>query len=171
MAHSSWSFAIALGVLTACGSSSHDVNFGSLADHDAALGDDVFGAEFLGDGVQCGAIVCSSGQQCCLVYIPSDGASSNPTHACDQNCESVCADVCPDAGGQTGTGMPGGGAMGGMGGMGAMGPMGGMGAMGPMGGPMAGMTDAMDMAGKPEAGPKPGGPPGSGVQPDDAGDE
>jgi hypothetical protein len=157
VAHSRWSFAIALGVFTACGSSSHDVNFGSLAGRDAALGDDVFGAEFLGDGLQCGAIVCSSGQQCCLVYIPPDATSSNPTHACDQNCESVCADVCPDAGGQTGTGMPG---------MGAMAPMGGMGGMG---GPMGGMNMAgMD---RPEAGPKPGAPPGPGMQPEDAGDE
>jgi hypothetical protein len=95
---------------------------------------------FQGDGVQCGAIVCSGAQQCCLVYVPTDASSSNPTHACDQNCISICADTCPDAGGATGTGMPpaGGGGMP-MGGMSAEGGMGMGGKMPPM---MVGPGDA-----------------------------
>lgn len=112
-----------------------------------------YGAEYQGSGVQCGAVVCSGTQLCCLVYISAEASSSGPTHACDQNCQSVCADTCPDAGGQTSMVMRNGGtppSMAGMpGGMGAMtggpgspppaptGPMGGMG--GPMGGgPMPG---------------------------------
>lgn len=74
---------------------------------------DAYGAAYQGDGVQCGAIVCSGSQQCCLVYVAADANASGPTHACDQDCQSICADTCPDAGGMTqsfppsGTGMPG----------------------------------------------------------------
>ena len=88
---------------------------------------------FQGDGVQCGAIVCSGAQQCCLVYVPTDASNSNPTHACDQNCMSICADTCPDAGGATSTGMPPAGGGPPMGGMSAEGGMG-------MGGKMPAMT-------------------------------
>jgi hypothetical protein len=108
----------------------------------AATDDAGFETTFQGDGVQCGAIVCSGSQQCCLVYRVTDASNSNPTHACDQDCESVCADICPDAGGMTGTGMPpmGGGGMPSMGG-GGMPPMGG-GGMPPMKMGPPGVADA-----------------------------
>jgi hypothetical protein len=103
----------------------------SLAGDDAAAADDAsYETAFQGDGVQCGAIVCSGSQQCCLVYVPTDASNSNPTHACDQDCVSVCADTCPDAGGMTSAGAP---------------PMG-AGGMAPMGGgmpPMGGGTPPM----------------------------
>ena len=65
-----------------------------------------YGANYQGNGVQCGAIICSGSQQCCLVEISSGSSNGNPTHACDQNCESVCADTCPDSGGMTSAGAP-----------------------------------------------------------------
>jgi hypothetical protein len=88
---------------------------------------DAYGASFQGDGVQCGAIICSGAQQCCLVYVAPDASSSNPTHKCDQNCVSQCADTCPDSGQSTGGGPPpAGGRDAGMAGMTGMPPAGGM---------------------------------------------
>jgi len=115
------------------------------------------GTQFQGDGVQCGALVCSGTQQCCLVYVPADASTSNPTHACDQNCESVCADTCPDAGGQTSMIPP----MGGMPGMTGMTSMpGNQGGM-----PEAGMR-APDMPGMPGMTGMPGMPGNQGGMPD-----
>jgi hypothetical protein len=82
---------------------------------------DAYGASYQGDGVQCGAIICSGAQQCCLVYVAPDASNSNPTHKCDQNCVSQCADTCPDSGDSTGGGPPPG-----MMGMTGMRPAGGM---------------------------------------------
>ncbi len=153
------------GILTlACGGSTDPGRFVSVGQ--GSGGADTAGAQYEGNGVQCGALVCSGTQQCCLVYIAADASTSNPTHACDQNCESVCADTCPDAGGQTSMMPPPGGmAMPGMPGMGKMGggdrgvmPEGGMEApAGPMGGPTG-----SGMAG-------PGGP--AGGAPEDAGEQ
>jgi hypothetical protein len=128
--------AFAAVVAVACGGST---TVGS-SPSSGSPGDDAstFGVQYQGDGVQCGALVCSGTQQCCLVYIAADADTSDPTHACDQDCQSVCADVCPDAGGQTSSAMPaGGGPMPGMGGMG--GPSDAMAGMGGPGGPMSGM--------------------------------
>jgi hypothetical protein len=102
---------------------------------------DGFGAGFQGDGIQCGAIVCSGSQQCCYVAIAIDAASGTPTHKCDQGCESICMDECPDAGN----------GMGGMGGMPGMGPA-------PMGMPEAGMG-GMGGMGMPDGGAPPHGGP------------
>ena len=68
----------------------------------AAETPDAYGAAYEGDGVQCGAIVCSGAQLCCLVEVASDAMTMGPRQTCDQNCESVCADVCPDAGASSG---------------------------------------------------------------------
>jgi hypothetical protein len=88
---------------------------------------DAYGASFQGDGVQCGAIICSGTQQCCLVYVAPDASNSNPTHKCDQDCVSQCADTCPDSGDPMGGGPPPGGGPGaGMAGMTGMAPAGGM---------------------------------------------
>jgi hypothetical protein len=114
---------------------------------------DAFGASFQGDGVQCGAIVCTGSQQCCFVDIPTDANSSAPTHKCDQGCESVCMDECPEAG----SGMSGMGGKPGMGSMPAMGGMAGTDAMAGMGGmaatdAMAGMGGMSGMASPPHGG-------------------
>ncbi len=95
-----------LGIAVAC------AVFFACSEHSPTASEaaDAFGATFQGDGVQCGAIVCSGSQQCCFVDIPTDANSAAPTHKCDQGCESVCMDACPDAGN----------GMGGMGGMGGM---------------------------------------------------
>ena len=160
--------AFAAAAALACGgqSTSERLQAEGHAGDDAQVGDDAtgFGTQYQGDGVQCGALVCSGTQQCCLVYIAADANSSNPTHACDQDCQSVCADTCPDAGGQTSSAMPAGG-----------GPMGNpMGMGGPMGDAMAGMGGPMDMGPGPmggmgkdggdEGGPSadPGAPPDAG---------
>jgi hypothetical protein len=175
--HFKWLLSFALGgvLMIACGGQSSDLNAGSAGDASASP----FGAQYQGDGVQCGALVCSGSQQCCLVYIAADAGTSNPTHACDQNCESVCADTCPDAGGQTSAGMPpaggGGPPMGGTGAPGNMGgPMGGMGVPGNMGTPMGG-TGAPGNMGGPMGGMGPGpandGAPAAPGAPDDAGEQ
>jgi hypothetical protein len=131
------------GVLAACGGSSSGA-IGGTAESDgsgssggsSSIGDaSSFGAQYQGNGVQCGAIVCSGTQQCCLVYIAAEASTSNPTHACDQDCESVCAETCPDAGGQTSAGMPPGGG----------GPPG-----GPMSDAMAGKGAPMNAMGAPD---------------------
>jgi hypothetical protein len=86
-------------VLGCAGSSVHESGTG---------GDDGgYGAAYEGDGVQCGAIICSGSQVCCIVPIASDAASMGPAGKCDESCESVCADSCPDAGNASGGG-PGG---------------------------------------------------------------
>jgi hypothetical protein len=139
-------------IAAACGGSASKEG---VVDGDRAVAADVdvdaYGTAFMGDGVQCGAIVCSTGQQCCLVYIAADATSSGPTHACDQDCESVCADTCPDAGGMTQSFPPSATSMPGAGGM-------------PMGAPMPG--------GSTEGGAPPGMgmPAGPGPAPDAAGD-
>lgn len=135
-------------IAAACGGSASREGVG---DGDGSAAANTYGMAFMGDGVQCGAIVCSSGQQCCLVYIPTDATSSGPTHACDQGCESVCADTCPDAGGMTQSFPPSASSMPGAGGM-------------PMGAPMPG--------GPMEGGAPPGMgmPSGPGPAPDAAGD-
>ena len=141
---------LATWTVCACGgkgTAADETSPGSLAADDAAVADDAgYETTFQGDGVQCGAIVCTGSQQCCLVYVPTDASSSNPTHACDQDCVSVCADTCPDAGGMTSAGAPPmGGGMPPMGG--ATPPMGG-GGMPSMGGgapPMGGGMPPMEM--------------------------
>jgi hypothetical protein len=156
-------FALAGVLLTACsvrmgGNQGAGPGNGSAADLDA------YGAGYQGDGVQCGAIVCSGTQQCCLVYIPADANTAGPTHACDQDCQSICADVCPDAGGMIqsfppsassmpmGSGMPMGSAM--------PSTEGGM----PMGGAMPSMGDGMPMGGTVPMPPQ-GGTMGPGADP------
>jgi hypothetical protein len=79
---------------------------GSGGSHAVADRPDAYGAAYEGDGVQCGAIVCSGAQLCCLVEIASDATEMGPRQTCDQDCESVCADVCPDAGASGGGGAP-----------------------------------------------------------------
>jgi hypothetical protein len=159
-------FALTGVLVPACGGSTSS-NHSGASDGDATT----FGAEFQGNGVQCGAIVCSGTQQCCLVYIETDAMSSNPTHACDQNCMSICADICPDAGGQTSMVHPGGMPTGGM-------PMGGMGDAGGMhmgGTPMSAMGDAMAAMGGTGGMPGMGGPMGGmghgPMAPEDAGEQ
>jgi hypothetical protein len=172
---SRWPFVALLGgvAFLACGGST-SVESTSVAG--GGSGDaSTFGVQYQGDGVQCGALVCSGTQQCCLVYIAADADNSNPTHACDQDCQSVCADVCPDAGGQTSAMMLGGGPMGGMGGPAGMGDA--MVGTGGMGGPMGGMGDPMGGMGHPTGGAGDagsgnagdGGPAGPGAPPDSGG--
>ena len=130
----------------ATGAAREDAGLGALAD------DAGYETAFQGDGVQCGGIICSGAQLCCLVYVPTDASNSNPTHACDQDCISVCADTCPDAGGMTSAGMPPGG--------GGMPPGGGM----PAGGGMPPAGGGMPGGGTPPGGgmpPKTMGPGGS----------
>jgi hypothetical protein len=133
-----------LVTLAVCACGGKDPSVVAAATEDGgpgALTDDAgYETAFQGDGVQCGGIICSGTQLCCLVYVPTDASNSNPTHACDQDCISVCADTCPDAGGMTSAGMPPGG--------GGMPPGGGM----PAGG---GMPPAA--SGMPGGGMSPGG--------------
>jgi hypothetical protein len=91
----------------ACGGNNTSVGAATEDGGRGAVADDAgYETAFQGDGVQCGGIICSGAQLCCLVYVPTDASNSNPTHACDQDCVSVCADTCPDAGGMTSAGMP-----------------------------------------------------------------
>jgi len=91
-----------LAVAAGCAASAHESSAGGSGDG--------YGAAFEGDGVQCGAIICSGAQVCCIVPTPSEASSMGPAGKCDENCESVCADSCPDAGN---TSMPAGGGPGG----------------------------------------------------------
>ena len=82
---------------------------GSAQDNSSSPGAG-YGDAYQGDGVQCGSIICSGAQVCCIVPIPTDVQSMGPAGKCDQSCESVCADSCPDAGASSmHMGMPAGG--------------------------------------------------------------
>jgi hypothetical protein len=89
---------LVVGIAGGCGSGAHATSGTSNG----------YGDQYQGDGIQCGAIVCSGSQVCCYVEIASDASSMGPVHKCDQNCESRCLDACPDAGTSSGPGpMPG----------------------------------------------------------------
>jgi hypothetical protein len=90
-------------VVLGCAGSAHESGTGG--------GDGGYGAAYEGDGLQCGALICSGSQVCCIVPIASDASSMGPAGKCDEGCESVCADSCPDAGNAS---MPMGGGPGGM---------------------------------------------------------
>jgi hypothetical protein len=71
---------------------------GSASRENGSAGDGAYGTAYEGDGVQCGALICSGSQVCCIVALPSEASSMGPSGKCNQSCESVCADSCPDAG-------------------------------------------------------------------------
>jgi hypothetical protein len=56
---------------------------------------DVYGAKYQGDAGQCATVICSGGQVCCVVPIPSDAPTDHPNNRCDYNCVARCMEACP----------------------------------------------------------------------------